>query len=110
MTYLAKIAATATENEPFVVKLVFCEMVLNRLESECFPTTLPAIAYSLGIRKKLKTPTDEDLRAASLALFGTDFGCGALYFEKCDKTKRTPPEKRGGVRLYDWYFYSAISI
>lgn len=109
-TYLAKIAATALEDEPFVVKVVFCEMIMNRVKSEKFPDTLPAISYSLGIRKKLRTPTEDDMRAAALALNGTDFGRGALYFEKCNKIKRTPPEKRGGVRLYDWYFYSAISI
>ena len=104
-TYLAKIAATYTDGEPFVVKVVFCEMILNRTKHNEFPNTMPAIAYSLGMRGALKKPSNDDKKAAELAMSGTDFGGGALYFEKWSKIKRTPPEKRGGVRLYEWYFY-----
>ena len=109
-TYLAKIAATAAPDAPFVVKVVFCEMLMNRVKHENFPNTLPAVCFSMGIRGKLKNPTADDIRAAALALHDFGFGGDTLYFEKCDKIKRTPPDKQSGMRLYDWYFYSASSI
>lgn len=102
--YLAKVVATELYEEPYVVKVAYCEMLLNRVKHENFPDTLPAVCFSMGIGHD-KTPTENDIRAAVTAYRGNGVVNGALHYERCDKVRRTPPEKRSGVRLYDWYFY-----
>lgn len=103
-TYLAKAIASEMGEEPFVVRVVFGEMLLNRLNDENFPDTLPAVCFSLGIHTRNANVTDSDMRAAAAAMSNMNFGGGALYVQKLDK-KSTPLEATGGVRLYDWYFY-----
>ena len=102
--FLAKVVATELPNEPFVVKEAFCEMLLNRVKNKNFPDTLKAICFSLGLKHD-KKPTENDIKAAVIADMGFGFCKEAVHYEKIDRVKRTPPEKQGGVRLYDWYFY-----
>lgn len=86
---LAKAIAADMDGEPFVVRVAYGEMLLNRQEP------LPAANAE---------PTDSDLRAAAAALANFNFGGGATHVIKLDK-KSAPPENTSGVRLYDWYFY-----
>ncbi|MBQ8836357.1 MAG: hypothetical protein IJ002_02485 [Clostridia bacterium] len=90
-TDLAKAIAAEMGDEPFVVRVVYGEMLINRLSEEPLP-------------KSSATPTDSDMRAAAAALSGIDFSGGALNVQKLDK-KSIPPVLSGGIRLYNWYFY-----
>lgn len=104
--YLAKAIASVMGKEPFVVKVAFGEVLLNRLADPRFPDTLPAVMQSLGKRANA-APTEEDLRAASVVLCNYGFSGGALYVEKWRKRKNTPSAERRGARLYTWYFYAS---
>lgn len=88
---LAKAIAADIGDEPFVVRVAYGEMLLNRLHDEPLLNTNA-------------TPTDSDMRAAAAALANFNFSGGATHVTKLDK-KSAPPENTSGVRLYDWYFY-----
>lgn len=103
LEYLAKAISQEMGGEPFIVRVMYGEMLLNRLESEEYPDTLPAICFSMGINVRNAKPDASDMRAASAALCGLGFSCGALNVRKVEK--RSIPQSRDGILLYDWYFY-----
>ena len=96
--YLSKAIAGAVGDEPFIVRVHYGEMLLNRVESADYPDNLPSVCAELGININRKSPTDSDFRAAAAALADFDFCGGAL-----NAKRRKAPEN--ALRLYDWYFY-----
>ena len=102
--YLARAIASKMGDEPFVVRVHYGEMLLNRVENDEFPDALSDVCADLGINIYRTKPSGSDLRAAAAALSGMDFSGGALNVKKINK-KSAPPESSSGVRLYDWYFY-----
>ena len=106
ITYLAKAISASVGKEPFVVRVAFGEMLLNRLDSDRFPDALPAVLYSLyGGRIPLHQPSESDLRAAAAAYRRFGFSDGAVYAQKWSAVQNTPLVMRSGVRLYGWFFY-----
>ena len=105
--FLARVLANEMKNEPFIVKIAYCEMLVNRLDSEKFPDTLLAVAYSLGAKRGKAKPSEGDYRAAAIALQRYGFFKDVYYMEKWQREKSTPQFKNCGVRLYDWYFYQS---
>ena len=96
--YLAKAIASSVGDEPFVVRVHYGEMLLNRVKSADYPDNLRSVCAELGINITRKTPTDSDFRAAAAALADLDFCGGAL------NAKRRKASENA-LRLYDWYFY-----
>ena len=107
--YLARIVANEMRDEPFIVKVAFCEMLVNQTENDPFPPTLPAVAHTLGL-SRAKTATEADMYAAVIALERLCFFKDIFYCKKWSEVKNTPLEKTNGVHLYDWYFYSTGSM
>ncbi len=106
IAYLAEAISASFGNAPFVVRVAYGEMLLNRLDSDRFPDTLPAVLYSLyGDRIPRKAASGSDLRAAATAYRRFRFADGALYVKKWSEVENTPLMMRSGVRLYDYYFY-----
>lgn len=104
-TYLAKLVATEMKNQPFIVKVAYCEMMVNCMESEFYPNTLPSVANAKGVRRGRAKPSDSDMYAAMIALCDFDFFDGYYNTKKWRESKNTPLVSGSGVRLYDWYFY-----
>ena len=103
--YLAE-AIAALDAAPFVVRVAYGEMLLNRVDSALFPDTIPAVLYSLyGDRIPRKTPTPSDRRAAMTASRRLRFAEGALFMRKWKEVENTPLQMRSGVRLYEYFFY-----
>ena len=103
--YLAE-AIAALDAAPFVVRVAYGEMLLNRVDSALFPDTIPAVLYSLyGDRIPRKTPTPSDRRAAMTASRRLHFAEGALFMRKWKEVENTPLQMRSGVRLYEYFFY-----
>ncbi len=86
---LAERIAGEMGDEPFVVRVAYAEMLLNR-------------GKFTGKRKK---PSTSDLRAAAAAYCNYGFSGGAVNFIKWKKAENTPLEMRSGVHLYEWFFY-----
>ena len=104
-TYLSKLVASEMKNQPFIVKVAYCEMIVNCMESEFYPDTLPSVANAKGVRRGSVNPSDSDVYAAMVALCGFDFFDECYNVKKWSEVKNTPLENTSGVRLYDWYFY-----
>ena len=86
---LAEKISGEMEGEPFVVKVVYGELLLK---GETKAT-------------KRKEPTKSDMRAAAAAYCNLGFGGETIYVTKWRKAKNTPLEMRSGVHLYEWFFY-----
>ncbi len=86
---LAEIIAGEMGDEPFVVRVIYGEMLLN----------------SPMMGGKRKNPSQSDLRAAAAAYCQYGFSGGARNAVRWKKAESTPLEMRSGVRLYGWYFY-----
>ena len=86
---LAEKIAGEMGKEPFVVKVLYGEMLLNGGEGG----------------EKREKPTASDLRAAAAAYGDYGFCGGAVNCKKWNRVKNTPLEMRSGVRVYKWYFY-----
>lgn len=99
---LADAIAARMGKEPYVVRVLYGEMLLNRLESTTFPDTLDEVSDAVILSGKAN---DSDRRAAAAALRGFGFAGGALYVAKWSEIENTPLMMRSGVRLYDWFFY-----
>lgn len=104
-TYLARVVSNEMRGEPYIVKVAFCEMLLNCLESEYYPDTLAALAHVKGVKRCKGSPTESDIYAASSAFSGIRFFGKIQNVKPWREVKNTPLEKSGGVRLYKWYFY-----
>lgn len=103
--YLAE-AIAAFGDEPYVVRVAYGELLLNRLDSDRFPDTLSAVIYSMyGDRIPHGKPTESDRRAAATAYRRLRFADGALFVRRWSEVENTPLMLRSGVRFYDWFFY-----
>ena len=106
IAYLAEAISSAFGDAPFVCRVAFGEMLVNRLDSERFPDAMPAVLYELyGDRIPRKKASESDLRAAAVAYRRLGFSGGALYAALWKDAENTPLSWRSGVRLYGWYFY-----
>lgn len=101
---LAEVIADCMGNEPFVVRVAFGELLLNRLHSDAFPNSLFEAAREFG-NGYIRDANDSDRRAAAAACRNLGFTGGAVYVIKWKHAENTPLAMRSGVRLYDWFFY-----
>ncbi len=101
-TELADAIAAEMGGEPYVVRVLYGEMLLNRLDSGAFGNTLAEVSDT---RIRAGRAEESDYRAAAAALRRFGFAGGALYVAKWKEVENTPLVMRSGVRLYDWYFY-----
>ncbi len=101
-TELADAIAAEMGGEPYVVRVLYGEMLLNRLDSPEFGNTLAEVS-DIGIRAGRAEESDYRAAAAALRRFG--FAGGALYVARWKEVENTPLVMRSGVRLYDWFFY-----
>ena len=99
---LADAIAARMGEEPYVVRVLYGEMLLNRLDSPIFADTLDEVSDTVILPGRA---SDSDRRAAAAALRGYGFAGGALYVAKWSEIENTPLVMRSGVRLYNWYFY-----
>jgi hypothetical protein len=86
---LAKLITLESPNEPFEGKVAVAAVVLNRTRSHGFPDTIKAVIYEQKqfhtARKLAKTtPGQSAIKAAQMALQGSDPSHGALYFYNPD--------------------------
>jgi hypothetical protein len=82
---LAKLITLEASGEPFEGQVAIAAVVLNRIRSNDFPDSVPDVVYQRGqfhtARKLAKTvPGESALKAAKMALQGSDPSRGALYF------------------------------
>jgi hypothetical protein len=82
---LAKLITLEAPDEPFEGQVAVAAVVLNRTHSIDFPDTIPNVIYQPGqfntAQKLAKTvPSESALKAAKIALRGSDRSHGALYF------------------------------
>ncbi|MBQ5390125.1 MAG: hypothetical protein IIU58_04380 [Clostridia bacterium] len=101
---LAEAIADCIGKEPFVVRVAFGELLLNRVDSVGFPDTVDEVALDFA-DGHIRDASESDRRAAAAALRRFGFAGGALYVKKWEDVENTPLVMRSGVRLYDWYFY-----
>lgn len=101
---LAEAISDCMGKEPFVVRVAFGELLLNRLDSADFPDTVDEVARDFA-DGHISDVSESDYRAAASAERRFGFAGGALYVKKWKTVENTPLEMRSGVRLYDWYFY-----
>lgn len=101
---LAEAIADCMGKEPFVVRVAFGELLLNRVDSAAFPDTVDEVALDFA-DGHIRDASESDYRAAASAERRFGFAGGALYVKKWKEVENTPLEMRSGVRLYDWYFY-----
>ena len=89
---LARIIYAEARGEPFEGQVAVGAVLLNRLKDSRFPNTLEQIIFKKGefctVRdgQIWKTPNQQALRAAELAISGWDPTNGALYFYNPAKT------------------------
>ncbi len=107
--YLAGLSAKEMRGEPYIVKVAFCEMLVNRVKSPYFPSTLRAVAHELNFGST-ENISESDVYAAASALARIGFFKDIFYVKRYSEVKNTPLAMQGGVRLYDWYFYSSGSM
>lgn len=101
---LAEAISDCMGKEPFVVRVAFGELLLNRLDNDAFPDTIAGVASDFA-DGHISDVSESDYRAAASAERRFGFAGGALYVKKWKSVENTPLEMRSGVRLYDWYFY-----
>lgn len=101
---LAEAISDCMGKEPFVVRVAFGELLLNRLDSADFPDTVADVARDFA-DGHISDVSESDYRAAASAERRFGFAGGALYVKKWKSVENTPLELRSGVRLYDWFFY-----
>jgi len=90
---LARLIHAEAEGEPFIGKVAVGAVVVNRLKDSRFPNSITEIIFQPGQFSPVAdgrlfsiTNIDPDcIKAAQLALAGTDPTGGALYFYNPDK-------------------------
>lgn len=77
---LAKAIEIYAKGEPYVGKVGFASVILNRVESPYFPNTVHDVIYQDNLDLKLNyKPSETSIKAAKDALWGFDPSNGALY-------------------------------
>lgn len=92
---IASLCRFETENEPYLSKVCFCAMILNRIQSTCFPDNARSVVFDAGafesaMQGKLSSNVENDpasTEAMALKIVlrkGVDPTCGALFTMKED--------------------------
>ena len=97
---LALAVESAASGESYTVMVSFASVLLNRVRSNGYPTTLAAVIADEGIDISALTPSPQALRAARDALSGFDPTDGALSYSKAGGD---PPFLR--LKADAWCFY-----
>lgn len=92
---LARLINGEARGEPYEGQVAVGAVILNRVKSPKFPSTIPSVIYQNGqftcVRDgQFNVPIDEDstvYKAAAEAMNGSDPTNGALYFYNPSKTK-----------------------
>jgi N-acetylmuramoyl-L-alanine amidase len=73
--------------EPFTGKVAVAAVIINRTLSPSFPDTVPGVVYEIDAFESVtngliwsRSPGEEEIRAAEMALNGWDPTGGALFF------------------------------
>ena len=78
---LARASESVAGDESYTVMLAVSNVILNRLESESYPSSLGAVIADAGIDiSDVVEPSPRAMRAARDAVHGFDPTTGALYF------------------------------
>ena len=77
---LARASESVAGDESYTVMLAVSNVILNRLESESYPSSLGAVIADAGIDISDIEPSPRAMRAARDAVHGFDPTTGALYF------------------------------
>ncbi|MCQ2354915.1 MAG: cell wall hydrolase [Clostridia bacterium] len=103
---LASAADAAVPESPYLVRLCFCAVMLNRVKSAEYPDTLAGVIFDSGI---LPDPgakvSSRSLRAALDALDGSDPTRGAKHYAPEGEVFTEPGDLRIRVRCGGWDFY-----
>lgn len=74
------------KNAPYICKVAFASMILNRVDSPQFPDTVSGVIMEYGSFQSVRSgkyfttqPSAEAMRAARDAMLGADPGDGAVY-------------------------------
>ena len=77
--YLARVVAGNIEKEPFIVKVAFCEMILNmQKKGESLQDTVKRAGFSRSART-----SESDMHAAIIAFSDMNFFPGITNYQKC---------------------------
>jgi N-acetylmuramoyl-L-alanine amidase len=83
---LARVVYGEARGEPYAGKVAVAAVVLNRVDSGKFPTTIAGVVYQPGAFDAVSdgqinlTPDEESVRAARDAMNGWDPSGGAIYY------------------------------
>ena len=86
VTLLARVIEGEAADEPYVGKVAVAAVILNRVQSGVFPTSLAGVVYQPNAFESVtngqfnRPVSDEALRAAQQAISGWDPTGGALFF------------------------------
>ena len=79
---LARAIENAAYGESYTVMVSLASVLLNRIESEEYPTSIGAVISDAGIDVSAVTPSFQARRAAKDALLGFDPTAGAIRYSK----------------------------
>jgi N-acetylmuramoyl-L-alanine amidase len=84
---LSRVVMGEATGEPFTGQVAVAAVILNRTQSPEFPSTIAGVVYDIDAFESVtngliwsRSPSDEEIRAAELALNGWDPTGGALFF------------------------------
>ena len=90
---LSKLVEAEAKSEDLKGKTLVANVVMNRIASEIFPTSITEVIYDPGQFDpvdngyiKYANPTHDSKQAVIDALSGVDYSSGALYFQKSAAT------------------------
>lgn len=102
---LARAIETQTEGKPYAVRVAFAAVILNRVNSGGFGSSVSAVLSSAGVYPTDSVkPSDRSTRAAKEALAGTDPTFGALFILSDTDPSLPQYEDRITVRIADIVF------
>lgn len=96
---LARAIENAAMGESYTVLVSLGAVLVNRLTSDCYPTSLAAVISDAGIDISKFEPSPRALRAAADAAGGFDPTGGALHF------KYGEYEGEAALCADEWFFY-----
>lgn len=84
---LARVIAAEARGEPLAGQVAVGAVILNRVQDPSFPNTIHGVIYQPGAFESVsngliyrRTPNEQELRAALIAVHGWDPTYGANYF------------------------------
>ncbi len=83
---IARVVHGEADSQPFAAKLGVAAVIVNRVRTPGFPKSIPAVVYAPGQFQSVggplyeRTPSPQDMQAATDALHGADPTGGALFF------------------------------